>query len=103
MLKKIYIWKSNIKFIINNNILKKTKVTFGQNSPLHSFNDLKSSIIESELKLVAISFQWKSTQLPVTIKTSESSHLLGFLLKDSTINNMQHLLMMNTLTMKEIS
>ena len=45
----------NIKFIINNNIFKKkAKVTFSHGAHLRSFNDLKSSIIEPELKLVAI-------------------------------------------------
>jgi len=45
-----------------------------------------------------IRIQRKSTKLPVTMKTSESGRLLGFLLKD-----MHHLLMVNTLTMKKIS
>jgi len=49
------IYKSVTKFIINNHILKKAKVTFSYSVSQCSFHDLKSWIIESEMKFVVIS------------------------------------------------
>jgi len=36
----IYMWKCNINFIINNNILKKAKGASSESAPLRFFNNL---------------------------------------------------------------
>jgi len=85
-----------LKTSTHNNILKKTKVTFSQSAPLRYFNDLKYSLIESELKLVVISLSMKINSITCNIENIQVGPSTWFFTKkDSIVSNMQYLLVTN--------